>query len=415
MLEQAYFALPSVWCGCWYEDSVPDPSSSTNNPSGLLGQPSITLTLDESAVLFESAYTNAPGNSVERHSTQVELTVEYSNPTESSLTVTLSVMSGQDRILMRNPSSGASVSGWTCSCPPKTTGTHSFSIEGMKGSERQGDVRLCGTIGTGSAIAQLTVIEVALTPEVGTGDDLLHRHQFGVCEKVWCEAYPTGMGVSWRCDGNGSITSSGAHYRHQVPFDARNYVLTAEIGDVAIPLTVQSLFPTDLLVINDSNRSIVVLTNSISAGEAGCVGIYLPLCCSPTNVSFANIELREFETPATLFTQYFATTNWIGLRDHQGSAISADWFTPGAGNYFADDVAYLDYCAEPWLGGGNLEWHIPDACRPLDPSMSSTNVFQTTEQTFSLTADGTARVMKFGFMVERMTNETINLWRPYED
>ena len=415
MLEDAPFDLPSIWCGCWYEDPAPDPSTTTNTPSGPPGGPSITLSLDNDVVLFESTYTNSPGVSVDRHSTQAELTVEYDNPTDSSLTVALTVQSGQNRICMRDSSSGAQFTGWADVCPARTSGTQTFFIEGLKRSEGQGDVRLHGTIGSGSDSVHLTVIEVVLTPEMETGGDLIHRHQFGACERVWCEAYPPGMGVSWRCSGTGSLVPSGAHYKHQVPFDAVHYALTAEIGNAAIPLAVQSLFPTDISVINDADHSVVVLTNAISAGEAGCIGVQLPLSCSPTNVSFANIELREMETPAALFTRYFATTNWIGLRDHHGSAISADWFVPGAGNYFADDQAYMGYCAEPWLGGGNLEWHIPDACRPLNVSVSGTNIFLTTEQAFSLTADGTVRVMKFGYMVERMTNETINLWRPYVD
>ena len=415
MLEYASFDIPSIWCGCWYEDPDPDPNSATNTPSSPPGGPSITLSLDENIVLFEAAYTNAPGESVDRHSTEVELTVEYDNPTEHSLTVILSVQSGQSCIRMRDASLGAHVSGWSYTCPSKTSGSNSFSIEGLKRSSGQGDVRLHGTIGFANDTACLTVVEVALTPERTTGDDLVHRHQFGVCERVWCESYPSGMGVTWQCNGNGSLVPSGAHYRHQVPFDAHNYVLTAEIGSLTLPLAVQSFFPACISVINDVDHPIAVMTNSIPPGEAGCIGMSLPLYCAPTNVSFAEIELREMETPASLFTQYFATTNWIGRRDHQGSAISADWFTPGTGNYFADDEAYLGYCEKPWLGGGSFEWQIPDICRPLSLPLSGTNTFQTTEQVFSLTAEGTARVMKFGYMVERMTNETINLWRPYAD
>ena len=64
---------------------------------------------------------------------------------------------------------------------------------------------------------------------------------------------------------------------------------------------------------------------------------------------------------------------------------------------------------------GTVEWSIPNACRPENLPVTDTNMFLTTEQVFSLTADGTARVMKFGYMVERMTNEMINLWRPYGD
>ena len=412
VLEDTTFDLPDVWCGCWRYDPL-DPGTGPT----FTNVPYVAVSFDKSVVFYEDAYTNAVSDVVAKHSTNTTLTVfAYGGEAGGMLYVSERNIGKLIRV------GGKAIAfPYTAFVPPHSGVSFSIVYEAEMHSDSEGDITVSASLtpGDGGGIignsASTTAVKVAVTPEWATGDDLLHRHQFGVCEKVWCEAYPTGMGVSWRCDGNGSLVQSGAHYRHQVPFDARNYVLSAEIGDVVIPLTVRSLFPADLLVINDSNRSIVVLTNSISAGEAGCVGIYLPLCCSPTNVSFANIELREFETPATLFTQYFATTNWIGLRDHQGSAISADWFTPGAGNYFADDVAYLGYCAEPWLGGGNLEWNIPDVCRPLDPSMSCTNVFQTTEQTFTLTADGTARVMKFGYMVERMTNETINLWRPYED
>jgi len=234
MLEDASFDIPSIWCGCWYEDPDPDPNSATNTPSSPPGGPSITLSLDENIVLFEAAYTNAPGESVDRHSTEVELTVEYDNPTEHSLTVILSVQSGQSCIRMRDASLGAHVSGWSYTCPSKTSGSNSFSIEGLKRSSGQGDVRLHGTIGFANDTACLTVVEVALTPERTTGDDLVHRHQFGVCERVWCESYPSGMGVTWQCNGNGSLVPSGAHYRHQVPFDAHNYVLTAEIGSLTL-------------------------------------------------------------------------------------------------------------------------------------------------------------------------------------
>ena len=413
-LECASFDLPSVWCGCWHYDPE-SPGTSTNSPSGPPGLPAISISLDNNVVLYEAAYTNAPGVSVARRSTQVELTLEYDNPTESSLPVTLSVQSGQDRIQLRDPSSGTTVSDWEYTCPPMTSGSRSFLIEGVRRSGGQDDVELRGTIGTGNDTAHLTVVEFVLTPEVGTGSDLLHRHQFGACEQVWCEAYPTGMGVTWQNYGNGSMEPAGDHYKHRVPFAAQNYVLTAEIRGATFPLTVQSLFPTDIIAIDKADYPVVVITNSIPAGEAGCVGMSLPLYCSPTNVSFINIELREFETPASMFTQYFATTNWIGLRDHQGSAISSDWFKPDSKGYFADDVAYIGYCAQPWLGGGTVEWSIPNACRPENLPVADTNMFLTTEQEFSLTADGTARVMKFGYVVERMTNEMINLWRPYGD
>ena len=413
-LECASFDLPSVWCGCWHYDPE-SPGTSTNSPSGPPGLPAISISLDNNVVLYEAAYTNAPGVSVARRSTQVELTLEYDNPTESSLPVTLSVQSGQDRIQLRDPSSGTTVSDWEYTCPPMTSGSRSFLIEGVRRSGGQDDVELRGTIGARNDTAHLTVVEFMLTPEEGTGSDLLHRHQFGACEQVWCEAYPTGRGVTWQNYGNGSMEPAGDHYKHRVPFAAQNYVLTAEVSGTTFPLTVQSLFPTDIIAIDKADHPVVVITNSIPAGEAGCVGMSLPLYCSPTNVSFINIELKEFETPASMFTQYFATTNWIGLRDHQGSAISSDWFNPDSKDYFADDVAYIGYCAQPWLGGGTVEWSIPNACRPENLPVADTNMVLTTEQVFSLTADGTARVMKFGYVVERMTNEMINLWRPYGD
>jgi len=407
-LEDSLFELPLLACGCGSQS--PAPHNPTNEPPA---SASISLALDTAVVLFESAYTNAVGDSGSRHSTASMLTVEYSNQTDNALTVSLLVQTGDDKILLCDLEAHSYISTWNVTCPARTSGQRVFQIEGRKRSLNQGDVHFKGAIGEAEDSASVTVVEIALTPERRTGDDFLHRHWFGVCENVWCEAYPTGMGVSWSCNGHGTIVPSGSFHSHKVPFEANSYNLTAAIGSIHLPISVQSFFPSDIAVLQNEDYSIVVLTNAIGSGEAGCIGLALPLHCQPTNVSFAGIELCEMPTPAAMFTQYFATTNWIGLRDHQGSAISSDWFTPSALNYFATDVAAIGYCEQPWLGGGSLIWNIPDMCRPLSNQNMQTNSFAITEQSFSITADGTVRVMKFGYVVERMTNETINLWRPY--
>ena len=70
---------------------------------------------------------------------------------------------------------------------------------------------------------------------------------------------------------------------------------------------------------------------------------------------------------------------------------------------------------EPWLDGGSLEWRIPNVCRPATDYTGITNIFKITHQNFSITANGTVQVMKFGYMVERTTNGTVNAWRTNEN
>ena len=179
---------------------------------------------------------------------------------------------------------------------------------------------------------------------------------------------------------------------------------------VAFSLPVKSIFPDAVKAFNDERHEIEILGDVSITNKAGWIGMRLPVYCSPTNVYFGKIEVRELPTKGNA-TDYFLSEYWDGKRDHQGDALSSEWLQPVlAENEFGKDRASIPDCPAPWGCGGTLEWNIPNVCRATVDGVTQEHIYSHSVQLFSITSDGTVEVSKFGMHVRRSVSGQISLW-----
>ena len=127
----------------------------------------------------------------------------------------------------------------------------------------------------------------------------------------------------------------------------------------------------------------------------------------PRIVSFKEVQIVELPRVATDAVGYYAQPSKTNLLDH-GMHGAGTWAGVEDYNVVRDD-AFMEENPPPWLGGGSFTWPIPNAWR-VKNDVGVTNVFCDTDQRFELDANGTSRVMKFGYAGERMTNGVYRSW-----
>ena len=143
-------------------------------------------------------------------------------------------------------------------------------------------------------------------------------------------------------------------------------------------------------------------------GYAGIFEMTFHNRVTPTNVSFYAIETIEISMVATNATGYYAQPSKADELDH-GKRGGGHWGGIGFGNEYVDYAA-AGYVSKPWGEGGSFTWPIPVAWR-CSGDDDVTNVFCYTDQRFELDANGTVRVIKFGYCGERTTNNVFTLTR----
>ena len=136
-------------------------------------------------------------------------------------------------------------------------------------------------------------------------------------------------------------------------------------------------------------------------GESGGFGMDFRCRLLPGRVSFKNVQVIELPRVAMDANGYYAQASKADLLDH-GRHGAGKWV--GVKNYnIVDDRTFMEKNSQPWLGGGSFTWPIPNAWR-VGNDGGVTNTFCNTDQRFELDANGTARLKKFGYTGERMTN-----------
>jgi hypothetical protein len=125
---------------------------------------------------------------------------------------------------------------------------------------------------------------------------------------------------------------------------------------------------------------------------------------TPTDVSFNNVELREYPGPASEITGYFDVPGGRQLNAH----TPAGW--TGLGKNGAPVSSVVDNCAmwkypSPW-SAGSYTWVIPWRWRvtisPTNHVPLTGNLLRNVNQVMSiLGVDGKSRVTKLGQTTER--------------
>ena len=147
-------------------------------------------------------------------------------------------------------------------------------------------------------------------------------------------------------------------------------------------------------------------------GTVGCAGqlqMNLFLYVMPTNVSFDGIFLVEIpvDEPCRRDGYFRGTdTNKVGALSHNVDAGAGRWLQVHGSEWTMDAVGRRTAYPPPWSDGWK-EWDIPVGWGDALHVLKGRFVPDPTSQLFTLDAEGTASIIKYGHVIERRTNNVV--------
>ena len=189
-IEDALFALPSIWCGCVAAENEP---RETNL--------SVSVSFDKPVVFYEDAYTNAPGDVVAKRSTRTTLSISACGGASGGV---LSVSARNLGKLVRVGGNAVSIP-YEAVVPSNATVSLSVEYEASAHSDFEGDISVSATVfqsagGSVSDSASVTAVKIQLNALVAAPlDGNTSRHEYGIGEIVTCKHCPNDLPVSWKC------------------------------------------------------------------------------------------------------------------------------------------------------------------------------------------------------------------------
>ena len=189
-IEDALFALPSIWCGCVAAENEP---RETNL--------SVSVSFDKPVVFYEDAYTNAPGDVVAKRSTRTTLSISACGGASGGV---LSVSAQNLGKLVRVGGNAVSIP-YEAVVPSNATVSLSVEYEAETHSDSEGDISVSATVfqsagGSVSDSASVMAVKIQLNALVAASlDGNTSRHEYGIEEIVTCKHWPNDLPVSWKC------------------------------------------------------------------------------------------------------------------------------------------------------------------------------------------------------------------------
>ncbi len=401
--------LPTMTCGCTDPDDPHEPEEQQHDPS----QPSFSVGFSESAVIYEDAYVDAPGVTVQKRSTEVRVTISVDGGENGGRFVVTKVNLGKlsqvESIVI--PDSG--------NLEAYGSLHRSVRCVGDSPSAEAGDVKISGYFvenGTGRRInyngSTLTVFKVELRPQkLAPLNTCVNRHTYGVYELVDCLHSPDVSLVSWQLSGAGNTTNSpeggvvnregGAVLR--CPLTGSGKQLKVSYGGVEYSPLTSLQEPTNIV----AETWTCYCPEGRDPAHAGDIALRLGLYVYPKTVNFGNIALVEVPwTQGGSVTGYYALPEHAAGRyhdDHHGAGV---WHSVSNGNFWATDSAGCRPITN-WMAGTKT-WDIPigwdDASKSkplIDANPDTAKILGMFHQHFEIYSNGTVRVDKFGHWASR--------------
>jgi hypothetical protein len=354
-----------------------------------LGSPvmaSVTPTLTNAIQIITSNYTNACGNA----DTNCPAT-KITNSIPPTLKSNWWVVSGPG-------SFAASGTGTSATFTPTNTGsgTVTFHAKYTSGCNTN---ELTATPGS-RAFNVIRMTNVTVSP-IPTNT---WRLDLGVGEVVNLSLVGTPAGsVHWTTTAGSLNPTNGTATAFTAPSNAAGATVTATFSGGSCDKTFNVVEPAGVSgFIRSTNTAIAV-------GTMG-VGMFITVTVTPTNVSFYRVRMMEVGRNATNVTGYFtnaATPAW-----NHDTAHGADvWFQLGNDNTWphseSGGLTYYDHAATwgypaPWTAGA-FGFHVP-AKWQVGSGGPTNDLAASWVQSFTLQANGTTTVTKFGLSATRGTN-----------
>ena len=227
------------------------------------------------------------------------------------------------------------------------------------------------------------------------------RRIFGVGEGV--SIYKTPNLATTASATRGTCESGKYCIKYRCPYSEGSDNVTISVDGTAHTMSFGILEPTGYKVIRRTRKAFA------QPGTSG--GFIITFTCRllPRYVSFSeNIEVVEVARVSQDPSGYYAQPRKSHLLDH-GLHGAGDWNVVEGENRITDK-ATMEINDLPWLGGGAFTWPIPNKWRKAGSSWPGIE-FCDTDQRFELDADGTARLKKFHYVGERLTNGVFRTWR----
>ena len=237
------------------------------------------------------------------------------------------------------------------------------------GSFQTGFTGLTGLVGIGNLISLVNSAQTTI-------DDIMRGWRV--------ESVATNAAVSYAMPTNATLVGNWHIHGASLPFDFT----------VVEPLELEEVY--------------VDRQNNGSPNVAGSFVAYIGIAVMPTNVSFDAVRVQEIGSMATNVYGYFS--NMTNVFDH-GQHGANIWHGLMANRY--QDKVSISEVPEPWGQGGGFTWPITNAWRVAHDN-AVTNHFSHRlkyDQTFELDSNGTVRIRKMGYTIQRTTNDVLTAIR----
>ena len=184
------------------EEDPPGPDDPGGDPPEPT-PPSVSVSFEKPVVIFEDTYENPPGVTVPRSSTTTKLTLTASGGDYGG-TISLSVVGGLAICAGQSAAPGY--------VAPNQSISWEADYEGVSASPSQGGAIATASImdsmslQTSESSASMTVIEIKVKALVTAPQNpCWQRHDYGVCEQVVLQHFPSSATAVWSVTRNGTM------------------------------------------------------------------------------------------------------------------------------------------------------------------------------------------------------------------
>ena len=380
-------SFPNWPCGCSHESPPDEPhepreDEEDHEPQG----PSVSARFSESAIIFEDAYENAPGETVARRSTV----------SEAEFSVFGGTKGGSYSLELRDGGRLERAGGSFLPREGKLEPGESFKIkvkyQARSASGSEGDIKAVATFTeeeSGEEItskATLTAVKVIITPVV-TREGFPNRHKMGVREDFTVEFAPSDISRTIQLSSDWLLSKDSPSDGYTCPIRATADGACVRISGVEYKPSLTVIEPTGILCASGFNRC-----------TDGVIAMELEPYILPRDVSFFGVKVMEVPTTGNVPVGYFSNPLFEPIWNHTKERAAGVWHRPRMDNFFFADVpSFGEYCPPP-LSNGVIDWEIPLAWgerSALDERDLAGRMKTVYHQVFTLDATGGLRIDKF--------------------
>ena len=396
--EGYWLPATSCPCGCYYNGEGPTWTDDNEDPdnSGPFAA-SVSATFSKSAVIFEDAYENLPGQLVEKRSERTRLNiVAHGGPNGAALSLAATNLGKLCHI------SGPGLPLASVAVPANTSVSYAIVYEGNEASLSTNDIVVAAQIVDDVTFeeqysnAELTSIRVIIQEEdIAPAGVCTNRHTYGVGETMRMLTVPAPPGITWTAD-HGSIVP--LRFTFPLSSDESVNLCLSYAGATYRPI-IYVLEPTGFI---SDNVSYEVFPRP--QGAPGGIALTQDFYLAPLYVNFGNLAVEEVPwRQGGGCTGYFCNEWESASRYHTEDNRAGTWMNVSRETHYVGwDSAGRRAITNEW-SSGTLTWDIPLGWRQRGTQGSPYKIgaWPYPQQIINLSEEGTVRIDKCGHWVSR--------------